>query len=161
MGVVRHGTQEDIDAAVAVWRAAEIQRRGTQSIPNAHEDLVRAVIRRAEIFVVVAGERSEVVGVALGEPGREDDGAGPKVPGLWHISMIFVSPDRWGQGIGRSVVGSILQEARALGYDRAQLWTDVDNTRAQRLYEAFHFVRSGREKDGEFGGRITHYTCTL
>ena len=98
--------------------------------------------------------------MALGTQGLADDGAGPPVEGLCHVSMVFVAPDYWGRGIGGRLVDALLPEARSRGYDRAQLWTQSDNMRARRLYEGRCFVPSGREKY-EFGERIVHYQRAL
>jgi GNAT superfamily N-acetyltransferase len=72
----------------------------------------------------------------------------------------FVAPERWDQGIGGRLVEAVLAEARARGYDRAQLWTQADNPGAQRLYEGRGFRCSGWEKK-KFGERILHYERTL
>jgi GNAT superfamily N-acetyltransferase len=98
--------------------------------------------------------------MALGMQGLGDDGAGPPIPGLCHISAVFVAPERWGEGIGRALVNAILSRARKRGYERSQLWTQTDNERASRLYEDAGFVRSGREKDHK-GERIAHYEIRL
>jgi len=111
-------------------------------------------------FLLLAEAAGEVVGMTLGLQGLADDGAGPPIPGLCHVSMVFVTPDRWGEGIGGRLVAALLAEARSRGYVRVQLWTQADNTAAQRLYESHRFRRTGREKD-EFGERILHYERTL
>lgn len=69
--------------------------------------------------------------------------------------MVFVLPDRWGQGLGRSLVNRILSEARGRGYRRAQLWTQADNLRALSLYAHAGFTPSGRSKDAD-GQPIVH-----
>ena len=98
--------------------------------------------------------------MALGVQGLADDGAGPPVQGFCHVSMVFVAPERWGQGIGGRLVDALLAEARARGYDRAQLWTQADNPGAQRLYGGRGFLRSGREKE-DLGEWIFHYERAL
>jgi RimJ/RimL family protein N-acetyltransferase len=86
--------------------------------------------------------------------------------GLGHPWRSFATPrwlrrpERWDQGIGGRLVEAVLAEARARGYDRAQLWTQADNPGAQRLYEGRGFRCSGWEKK-EFGERILHYERTL
>jgi len=117
----------------------------------------RSLLRGDDAFLVVAGDRSAIVGMALGMQGLADDGAGPPVPGLCHISLVFVLPARWGRGIGGRIVDAIVVEARSRGYGRAQLWTHAGNLRAQRLYESHGFRRSGREEDDDLGERIVRY----
>ncbi|MGA5701236.1 GNAT family N-acetyltransferase [Peterkaempfera bronchialis] len=98
-----------------------------------------------------------VVGSVLGEPGREDDGAGPPVPGLLHIALVSVHPDRWGQHVGRLLLEALLDRAPALGYRHAQLWAHADNTRANRLYRATGFRRTGRAHIDQWGEFVVHY----
>jgi len=117
-------------------------------------------VNNPEAFLLVAEDAGDVVGMALGTQGLADDGAGPPVRGLCHVSMVFVAPDYWGIGLGGRLVDALLPEARSRGYDRVQLWTQFDNVRARRLYEGRGFVPSGREKD-EFGERIVHYQRAL
>jgi ribosomal protein S18 acetylase RimI-like enzyme len=88
------------------------------------------------------------------------------VPELCHIAMIFVAPERWGEGIGGRVLGGrvldgVLEEARSRGYERAQLWTHADNARAQGLYEKYGFRCTGREKGDDLGEWNVHYERTL
>lgn len=157
---IRRGEPADVEPAVAVWRAASAARQGGRQVRQESERRVRGYVRKPGAFLLVADAAGEVVGMALGMQGLADDGAGPPIPGLCHVSMVFVAPDRWGWGIGGRLVDALLAEARSLGYVRAQLWTQSDNAGAQRLYEGRRFRRTGREKD-EFGERIVHYERTL
>jgi len=158
--VIRRGEPADVGPAVAVWLAANSARRGG-SIPRPDQQArARAHVGNPGAFLLVADDAGEVVGMAVGEQALADDGAGPPVPGLCHVSMVFVAPDRWGRGIGGRLVDAILTQARTRGYDRAQLWTQTDNTRARRLYEGRGFGASGREKE-ESGEPIVHYERAL
>jgi ribosomal protein S18 acetylase RimI-like enzyme len=122
---------------------------------------VRNYTRKPDAFLLLAEDAREVLGMGLGMQGLADDGAGPPVPELCHIAMIFVAPERWGEGIGGRVLGGVLDEARSRDYERAQLWTHADNARARRLYENYGFRRSGREKNDDLGEWIVHYERTL
>jgi ribosomal protein S18 acetylase RimI-like enzyme len=81
-----------------------------------------------------------VVGMALVEPGRADDGAGEPIPGHGHVSMVFVHPSHWSNGYGKH----LLRAVHALGFTRTTLWTRRSNTRAQRLYAAAGYTPTGR-----------------
>lgn len=157
---IRRGTTADIDAAVAVWVAAHGVRRG--GVPPLPEQEVRARnhVDNPEAVLFVADAAGEVVGMALGEQALSNDGSGPPVEGLCHVSMVFVAPGRWGDGLGGRLVDALLEEMRGRGFQGAQLWTQTDNARARRLYEGRGFVPSGREKD-ESGERIMHYRRAL
>jgi ribosomal protein S18 acetylase RimI-like enzyme len=155
--LVRVGLAADKHAAVAVWQLANTARRGGAPVPVEHEERVRGYLGQSDSFLSVADDAGRLVGMALGMQARDDDGAGPPIPGLCHISLVFVHPDRWGQGNGKMLVRHLLAEASVRGYASYQLWTHADNQRAQRLYEGLGFRRSGREKDDDLGERTVHY----
>lgn len=158
--VIRHGGPADVEPAVAVWLAANSARReGLPPLPE-QEARARGHVSSPGAFLLVADDAGEVVGMALGMQGLSNDGAGPPVKGLCHVSMVFVAPDYWGRGIGGRLVDALLKEAQSRDYDRAQLWTQSDNARARRLYEGRGFRASGREKE-EFGDLIVHLQRAL
>ena len=55
-----------------------------------------------------------IVGMALVEPGRFDDGEGELDPALLHISMVFVRPDLQRTGVGLPLLLYIFEVARSL-----------------------------------------------
>lgn len=158
---VRRAGTADIEPAFAVWRAAGIARRGGIPVSDAREAEVRRAMQDPDALLFVADEAGQVVGMGLAVQSRSEDGAGPPVPGHCFISLIYVAPDRWGEGLGGKVVDAVLAEARAQRYTRAQLWTQAENTRAQRLYESRDFRRSGRAHTDDHGAVIVHYERAL
>ena len=101
-----------------------------------------------------------VVGMALVEPGRADDGAGVLVPGYGHVSMVFVHPSHWSNGYGRH----LLRAVHTLGYTRTTLWTRRSNDRAQRLYAAAGYTPTGRTShltDGDAIIQLEHLADPL
>jgi ribosomal protein S18 acetylase RimI-like enzyme len=156
--VIRRGGATDVEPAVAVWAVANAARR--EGVPPRPEQAERGHVDDPEAVLFVADDAGEVVGMALGEQALSDDGSGPPVDGLCHVSMVFVAPDRWGEGLGGRLVDALLEEVRRRGYERAQLWTQMGNARARRLYEGRGFRPSEGEKD-EFGERIVHYQSVL
>lgn len=155
---VELGGPGDHEAAVAIWKASwSAYRRGLCPIPAAHEERVRHNLRTAGAFLLVARDGPMPVGITLGLQAREDGGAGSAIAGLCHISLVFVLPERWGEGVGGQLVDAILREAAGRGYLRAQLWTHKDNLRARRLYESRGFGATGLEKEDDVGERIVHF----
>jgi RimJ/RimL family protein N-acetyltransferase len=71
-----------------------------------------------------------------------------------------VHPSAQGTGVGSSLVLHVLDAARALGYQRAGVWTYSDNTPARRLYEGV-----GMELTGKTARMLTRtqiqYGCVL
>src|SRR5262245_58823394 len=123
--VIRRGEPADVTSAVAVWRAANTARRRGRPVSPEHEARVRGYVSKPDAFLVVADD-GEIVGMALGMQGLADDGAGPPLPGLCHVAMVFVAPDRWGEGIGGSLVDALLGAAlhtATTGFSSGRTWT--------------------------------------
>lgn len=154
MIAVRPGTVTDHDTAVEVWRASNTARRGGVPAPQEHEERLRSRLGLEGVWLLVAEQVDEIVGITSGMPARTDDGAGDLVPGLCHLSLVFVVPARWGTGVGGLLVSAALERARSEGYRRIQLWTHEDNVRAQRLYASRGFGRDGRAKPDDLGDLI-------
>ena len=117
---VRRMRVDDLDAAVGVWREANIAR----GAPHGPERTarVRAKLTAPDALPFVA-LRPGVVGMALAEPGRFDGGAGELDPSLLHISM---------------------------GYQRVDVWTAEGNGSARKLYERVGMALTGRTEPGRY-----------
>lgn len=123
----------DLDGAVRVWQAANIAR-GKHPSP---ERAVRVVkkLREPTAAPYVAASDAGVVGMALLEPCRADDGAGVVVPDALHVSMVFIEPASQRQGVGSRLMRYALDTAHASGVSSVSLWTGCENTGARKLYE--------------------------
>ncbi len=91
--VIRRGEAADVEPAVAVWVAASSARREGQPPRPEQEARTRGRVGDPGAFLFVAEDAGEIVGIALGEQALSDDGAGSPVPGLCHVSMVFVAPE--------------------------------------------------------------------
>lgn len=138
---IRRMHAHELDTAIGVWREANIARgapHGQQRTARIREKLSAS---DALPFVALRGG---VVGMALAEPGRLDDGAGEFDPSLLHISMVFVRPDAQRTGVGLPLVFHILEVARTLGYQRIDVWTAQENRPARGLYERAGMTLTGK-----------------
>jgi ribosomal protein S18 acetylase RimI-like enzyme len=124
----------DLDGAVRVWQAANIAR-GKRPCP---ERVGRVVEKLQEPMAVpcVAANDADIVGIALLEPCRADDGAGAVIPDALHVSMVFIDPPSQRQGVGSLLMRYALDGARTAGVSSVSLWTGCENTGARKLYEA-------------------------
>jgi ribosomal protein S18 acetylase RimI-like enzyme len=131
----------ELDAAVSVWREANIAR----GAPHGPERTarIREKLSASDALPFVA-LRPGVVGMALAEPGRFDDGAGELDPSLLHISMVFVRPEAQRTGVGLPLTLHIVEVARSLGYERVGVWTAEENTPARGLYERAGMTPTGK-----------------
>jgi len=123
---------EELDAAVGVWREANIAR----DAPHGPERTarIREKLSASDALPFVA-LRPGIVGMALAEPGRLGEGAGEIDPSLLHISMVFVRPAVQRTGVGLPLLLHVFEVARSLGYARVDVWTARENKPACRLYE--------------------------
>jgi GNAT superfamily N-acetyltransferase len=152
--VVRSGHAGDLEPAFALWWRAEGARRHGPP-PSASVERVRGYARRTGAFLLVADSAGELVGMALVTPASSRPGE------VAVVQMVFVAPERWGDGIGGRLVVAALAEARARGFERPQLWAHADDERACRLYEGRGFGRTGPRVAGESGEPIVLYERPL
>jgi len=132
---------DELDAAVSVWREANIARGAPHGPERTARIRAKLSVSDALPFVAL---RPGIVGMALAEPGRFDDGAGDPDPTLLHISMVFVRPAAQRTGVGLPLVLHVLDVARSLGYQRVDVWTAQENTPARRLYERAGMTLTGK-----------------
>jgi GNAT superfamily N-acetyltransferase len=88
-----------------VWRDAHV-KRGHMPSP-ARIARVFEKLRDPSACLVLASNHEHVIAMALIEPGRAEHGQGVVTSGVGHISMVFVDPGHWGQGIGRHLLDAV------------------------------------------------------
>lgn len=153
---VRLGGLDDVDAAVSVYARSNLARRhGVWPERSARIEEVSASLRDTATWFLVAEDGLEMVAMASVQPLRADDGMGAVIPDAGFLDLIFVVPERWGQGTGGLILDAVLDAARERGYSRIQLWTHQDdNERAQRLYRSRSFSPTGQTMEDAEGARI-------
>ena len=149
MAVVRQADPAELESALGVWRAANVDSR-----LYGHVEHLRGWARQDGARVFVAAEGKRLVGVAFSLPGRADDGAGPILPGRRHLTGFAVIPERQRRGIGRSLLSTVLEDARSDGCRRVTLWTQATNVPARRLFEAAGFLPTGRSDSDDTGAEM-------
>jgi ribosomal protein S18 acetylase RimI-like enzyme len=167
----RFARRADAAAVARLWTTANTARQAEVGLPLGPiggtgkaeaEQQVHLRLADPASFALPVEEDDDLVAIALILQALAQDGASPDpLPGLAHVSMVAVRPDRWGQGLGALVLDLAQLEARKRGFTRAQLWTHETNRRAQRLYERHGWAASGRRKIDDHGGRIRHYVREL
>jgi GNAT superfamily N-acetyltransferase len=149
----------DLHPAVHIWQQANTARGKPPSQDRITR--VRAKLIDPVGLTIVAVHGDDLVGMSLAEPGRDHDGAGPRLPALCHISMVFVHPRHWGRRIGQQLLDSLAEHAAHRGHTRLQLWTGTSNHPAQRLYQQAGFQPSGRTKHIASGEPVIHLIRNL
>lgn len=60
----------------------------------------------------------------------------------WTLNDLYVLPEYRSQGVGRALMGAAADLAQDHGVARLVLMTQVENERAQRLYESLGWQRN-------------------
>ena len=88
---------------------------------------------------LVAVDNGRIVGVVVAGPD-------PTRPDRGHVARFYVSPDRWGQGIGHRLYLGALGWLRRGDYREATLWVLERNDRARTWYERLGWRTTGETK---------------
>ena len=152
---VRLGSLDDVDAALSVYETSNlVRRRGNWPLRAERVEEVTANLRKPDSWFLVGDAEGDTVAMALVLPCRrgpeprdleeELGGAGPVVPGTSFLDLIYVAPERWGEGIGGTMLDAVIKESDRRGCGRIYLWThERENERALRLYLGHGFARTG------------------
>lgn len=96
---------------------------------------------------IVAIEAEAIRGFATVGPSRDRDGEGNG-----ELLALYVDPDRWGLGIGRTLIEAARSSLALGGYERASLWVLAGNRRAERFYLIDGWEPDGSRRDDQIGG---------
>lgn len=96
---------------------------------------------RGSVLVVV-DEAGRVAGFASAGQSRDKDADAD----VGEVRAIYLSPEDWGQGHGRTLMVATLECLAAIAYTDVTLWVLDSNARARRFYEAAGFRPDGAVK---------------
>jgi ribosomal protein S18 acetylase RimI-like enzyme len=102
-------------------------------------------------FTHVAVDGDRICGHVTTGRSREVD-----LPDAGEIWALYVDPHRWGDGIGRQLLGAGCQHLVGQGHDLAVLWVLSDNLRARRFYELAGWRLDGRHRTDAIGDHPVH-----
>jgi ribosomal protein S18 acetylase RimI-like enzyme len=103
---------------------------------------VRRLIETGDTIVLLGGERPDGVAVLRFRMSIWNEGL------ECYLAELYVKPERRGEGLGRALMASALQEARTHGADSIDLGTSETDVAARRLYESLGFTNREGGDDG-------------
>jgi GNAT superfamily N-acetyltransferase len=89
---------------------------------------------------------AEADGRPVGSITLDDQGGG-----LGQLGHLVLTPETRGTGTGRRLVEQVLETARAVGYERIQLFTFHELSAARSLYQSVGFVKVSGEDTVRWG----------
>ncbi|MDX1492521.1 MAG: GNAT family N-acetyltransferase [Longimicrobiales bacterium] len=98
-----------------------------------------------EISALVADDGGHIVGFCTIRPSQDED----VPPSTAEMPTLYIRPDYWHRGLGRSLCQAALDLASQAGFEILTLWVLEMNQRARRFYEIFGFEADGATKVDE------------
>lgn len=154
----------DIDGiravATAAWHAAHASIVGAETVEEFLEEYYDAksfqerIEREVVLLDVATASGDGVVGYVMANPGDEE-------PATFTLTHIYVTPDRWGEGIGQQLLDHVVGVACDRGRERVGHGVVADNERAVDFYEAAGFIRSDEFYDDRIDARGYTYVKEL
>lgn len=96
---------------------------------------------------IVAVEYGSVLGFATFGVSRDADSANKG-----EVLALYVDPDSWGQGVGRTLISSARTHLREMSFTAASLWVLYGNQRAMHFYETDGWSPDGSTREDEVWG---------
>jgi GNAT superfamily N-acetyltransferase len=118
--------------------------------------------QQSDTWVLVVEDRKRgISGFSSSCPSRDADAVGK----IAEIRAIYVHPEKWRSGAGRSLMSASLAHARVHGFDAMTLWVLDSNVRARAFYESIGFALDGGSKTvqprSDFSIREVRYRLDL
>lgn len=138
MTTIRAATMHDLDALTELLDGYR-QFYEQPSNVQAARDFLRQRFGQADSRILVSenGEGA-LTGFVQLYPGVSTVGLNAR----WTLNDLFVSPDGRERGTGRALMEAATQLAREHGVARLILMTQIENERAQHLYESLGWQRN-------------------
>jgi L-amino acid N-acyltransferase YncA len=100
------------------------------------------------VNLVAETDGGELVGWAAFGPYRDGDVRTADA----ELYALYLSPERIGRGVGRTLLTEAVRRCAAAGHERMCLWVLKGNARARRFYERAGFGADGAEEPFEVDG---------
>lgn len=160
--MIRSMTADDIDtvASLASRAFAAEGRELEEYAGEAGKSAWLKRVQREDGWVLLKIEDEKIIGACHGEPEWDFEDRRP-VPGIAHLSGLFVEPELWGKGVARDLLRATVDLLRSRGFRKSRLWVTVDNTRAVPLYKSEGWRETGRLTLASDGKQLAEYEKEL
>lgn len=161
---VRFADERDAEAVARVVRRSLAADEGREPPTEVDRALPQwlARIRSDDDWVLVASANDGIVGVCHGRSARDvADPAAPLVPGVAHLTNLFVDRQSWDSGHARALLRASYDVIRDRGFSTARLWTVLASHRARHLYESEGWSLTGRYRLMEWGEDVEYERALL
>jgi GNAT superfamily N-acetyltransferase len=98
-------------------------------------------------YTILAVDDADICGFATAGPCRDAD-----KPDAGQLYAIYVHPDWWNRGVGRTLIGAARHRLIDRGFSEAVLWVLVGNERAERFYRIDGWNPDGNRRLEEVHG---------
>lgn len=105
-------------------------------------DRIQQLMAAGDTTVLVGGTGPDGIAVLRFRPAIWSDGL------ECYLAELYVVPQRRGRGLGRGLMQTAMDVARAQGADWMDLGTSEDDVAARSLYESLGFINRERGADG-------------
>jgi ribosomal protein S18 acetylase RimI-like enzyme len=110
--------------------------------PSALAERVRLLLSAGDTTILLSGSAPDGVAVLRFRPAIWSDAL------ECYLAELYVAPHRRGNGIGRALMETAIDEARGRGADHMDLGTSDDDAVARALYESLGFTNREGRPDG-------------
>lgn len=138
------------DLLARVTSTETVARRTGILAGHLADERYRAGLLVAETGAAPAG--AAIIGYARFGPEREAGSLARPLPATpapgatAELYAIYVRPQMWSTGAGRSLLAEVIDRTTALRYGTLSLWVLEANARARRFYERAGFTATGERK---------------
>jgi len=147
--------------AVSVFLDGETARRAADGLTGPTADRIEERLRAPDARFLLVDLDEVAVGLGHWGPAWISPEDHTPLPGVGHISSVFVRSAAWGRGVGRRIVRELLDDQRRCGLTRSQLFTHETNERAQGLYVSEGFSATGLRTSNPEGFPILQFARSL
>lgn len=171
MPTARVASQGDVALIAELWVAANVARQAELGLPLGPvaggdpaeaEHQVRRRLGDPASFAQLVEDDGELVAMALILQALDRDGASADpLPGLAHVSMVAVRPDRWGQGLGAQGAGAGPAWRPTPGFHPRSIVDARNEPTRSAVVRTAWLGDLGRTKIDEHGEQIRDYVRKL